>query len=116
MLEERRKAELISHELLRYFFTQRTKDIQMSIVFEESQFVVIVQGEMVNSPQDLEEFTWLLSVERDPDLDEYAEGLVGTHHEAEDFALLGIMTDKAEVDFTDGRLTVKLYRAFMFQK
>lgn len=116
MLEERRKAEMISHELLRYFFIQRTKGIQMSIVFEESQFVVAVHGEMPEPPQDLDEFTWLLGVERDPDLDEYVEGLVGTHHEAEDFSLLGIMTDEAEVVFAEGKLTVKLYRAFTPRK
>ncbi|WP_314065724.1 hypothetical protein [uncultured Vagococcus sp.] len=116
MLEERRKAELISHELLRYFFIHRVANIQMNVVFEGRQFIVSVQGEMAEPPRDLEEVSWLLSVERDPDLDEYVEGLVGTHHEAEDFSLLGIMTDDAQVDYSEGRLMIKLYRTLTPKK
>lgn len=110
MLEERRKAEVISQELLRYFFNHQMAKIGLNIDFEEDKMSITAYGEIAEPPSDLAEFTSILNLDRDVDLEDYLQGLVGTHHEAEDFSLLGIMTDDAEVVFLDGILTIKLYR------
>lgn len=113
MIEERRKAELISHELLRYFFNHQIEKMEMSINFTKKGTTVAVVGIISEPPKDLAEFTSLLNVDRDEDLEMYSQGLVGTHHESEDFALLGLMTDDADVTFSNQRLEITLYRAYL---
>lgn len=110
MPEERRKAELISHELMSYFIVHEAHKISLTSNFLADGFLIEIQGEMKQQPDNLEHLTMLLNVERDRDIEDYYDGLLGIHHEEDDYALLGIMTDQAEVAYDHPDLSIKLFR------
>ncbi|MFS7119858.1 hypothetical protein AB6818_01560 [Carnobacterium maltaromaticum] len=48
-------------------------------------------------PGNLENLKTLLEVKRQPEMDDYYEHLMGMHREQEDFSLVGMLVDSAEI-------------------
>lgn len=109
MNNERKKAEHLSQELLSYFFEQEADQLSANIRFERDGTLVSVSGELQKEPENLATFMEKIQVERDPNLEEYYEGLSCLHHQ-EDYSLLGLMSDWAKVDYVYPKLTIQLFR------
>lgn len=109
MNNERKKAEHLSQELLSYFFEQEAEQISAKVHFEHEGTHVFVSGKLQKEPKNLEIFMEKIQVERDPNLEDYYEGLSCLHHE-EDYSLLGLMSDWAKVDYVYPNLTIQLFR------
>lgn len=110
MKEESRKAEIITYEILSYFFEKFAQNIRMSIDFVPTGISIEIKGSLSEKPTDLEDLATLLNVERNYDMDVYYEGLMGLNHELEDYALVGMLTDEVQVRFYNSLLHIQLFR------
>lgn len=111
MLEERRKAEIITYEMLEYFFDQQAQHIQSSVDFVPDGTSIQIEGTFEQPPEHLEDLVTFLNMERNYDLEDYYDGLVGSHHELEDYALIGMLTDKVSVNYEAPTLQIHLFRS-----
>lgn len=110
-MPEKKKALKILNELLNYFFSQQANDIRMGIDFVPKGFFIEIQGNVSKKPEDLENFSTLLTVERDPDVDEYFDSVIDdNHHEENDYLFLGQLIDDVEVAYEAPLLVVKVFR------
>lgn len=111
MLEERRKAEIITYEMLEYFFDQQAQHIQSSVDFISDGTTIKIEGTFEHTPDNLEDLVTFLNVERNYDLEDYYDGLFGSHHELEDYMLVGMLTDHVVVNYDAPILQIELFRS-----
>lgn len=111
MLEERRKAEIITYEMLEYFFDQQAQHITSSVEFDTDGTSIKIEGTFENVPENLEELVTFLNIERNYDLEDYYDGLFGSHHELEDYTLVGMLTDEVIVNYDEPVLQIELFRS-----
>lgn len=110
-MQEREKAKRIVDELLTYFFTNGIEDIRLGLDFTTEGFYIEIQGQTDNEPEDVHHFLQLLNTPRDASIESYYDELLGIpHHEEEDYHLLGLMIDEAEISFDAPVFDVKVFR------
>ncbi|MBL1224441.1 hypothetical protein [Enterococcus sp. BWR-S5] len=110
-MQEREKAKRIIDELLTYFFSNDIEDIRIGLDFVEEGFYIEMQGKIDEEPSDVLHLLELLNTPRDPSIESYYDELLGiTHHEEEDYHLLGLMIDEAEITFDSSIFDIKVFR------
>ncbi|WP_086347486.1 hypothetical protein [Candidatus Enterococcus clewellii] len=110
-MQEREKAKRIIDELLTYFFSNDIEDIRIGLDFAEEGFYIEMQGKIDEEPSDVLHLLNLLNTPRDPSIESYYDELLGiTHHEEEDYHLLGLMIDEAEITFDSSIFDIKVFR------
>lgn len=110
-MQERDKAKRIIDELLTYFFSNEIEDIRIGLDFTSEGFYIEIQGKIEEEPEDVLHLLDLLNTPRDLSIESYYDELLGaTHHEEEDYHLLGLMIDEAEISFDAPTFDVKVFR------
>ncbi|MBP1045618.1 hypothetical protein I6N96_04960 [Enterococcus sp. BWM-S5] len=110
-MQEREKAKRIIDELLTYFFSNDIEDIRIGLDFTDEGFYIEMQGKIDEEPTDVLHLLELLNTPRDPSIESYYDELLGiTHHEEEDYHLLGLMIDEAEITFDSSIFDIKVFR------
>lgn len=110
-MQERDKAKRIIDELLTYFFSNEVEDIRIGLDFTTEGFYIEIQGKTEVEPADILDLLDLLNTPRDSSLESYYDELLGaTHHEEEDYHLLGLMIDEAEIIYDAPLLDIKVFR------
>ncbi|MBO0439075.1 hypothetical protein [Candidatus Enterococcus ikei] len=110
-MQERDKAKRIVDELLTYFFSNDIEEIRISVDFTPEGFYIEIQGKTDDEPENVLHLLDLLNTPRDLSIESYYDELLGiTHHEEEDYHLLGLMIDEAEISFDASIFTIKVFR------
>lgn len=70
-----------------------------------------MQGQTKDEPEGVLNLLELLNTPRDLSIESYYDELLGiTHHEEEDYHLLGLMIDEAEINFDSPIFDIKVFR------
>ncbi|MBO0469298.1 hypothetical protein JZO66_01980 [Enterococcus sp. DIV0242_7C1] len=110
-MQEREKAKRIIDELLTYFFSNDIEDIRIGLDFTSEGFYIEMQGQTKDEPEGVLNLLELLNTPRDLSIESYYDELLGiTHHEEEDYHLLGLMIDEAEINFDSPIFDIKVFR------
>ncbi|MBO0423011.1 hypothetical protein [Enterococcus plantarum] len=110
-MQERDKAKRIIDELLTYFFSNDIEEIRISVNFTSEGFSIAIQGNTEEEPENVLHLLDLLNTPRDLSIESYYDELLGiTHHEEEDYHLLGLMIDDAEIIFDAPIFEIKVFR------
>lgn len=110
-MQEREKAKRIVDELLTYFFSNNIEEIRIAMDFTSEGFYIDMQGKTEEEPENLLHLLDLLNTPRDLSIEGYYDELLGiTHHEEEDYHLLGLMIDEAEISFDTPVFDIKVFR------
>lgn len=114
MNHEHSTAKRILQELIGYFLEHSMEDLKMKLTVNDKGTWMEIEGRAAERPADLESLTALLQVERQHEIDDYQECLMGMHREEEDYQLVGMSVDSAEVTYQDETLKIKVYRKNLY--
>ncbi|WP_086313181.1 hypothetical protein A5821_000728 [Enterococcus sp. 7F3_DIV0205] len=110
-MQERDKAKRIVDELLTYFFSNGIEKIRIDVDFTSEGFYINIHGKTDKEPNNVLHLLELLNTPRDLSIESYYDELLGiTHHEEEDYHLLGLMIDEAEISFVSPDFEIKVFR------
>ncbi|EOL44291.1 hypothetical protein [Enterococcus caccae] len=110
-MQERDKAKRIVDELLTYFFSNDIEEIHIDMNFTPEGFSIKIQGKTEEEPNNVLHLLELLNTPRDLSIECYYDELLGiTHHEEEDYHLLGLMIDEAEISFDAPIFEINVFR------
>ncbi|OJG68805.1 hypothetical protein RV09_GL000204 [Enterococcus moraviensis] len=94
-----------------YFFSNDIKEIRIGVDFTSEGFTIDMQGKTEEEPENVLHLLELLNTPRDLSIESYYDELLGiTHHEEEDYHLLGLMIDEAEISFDAPIFEIKVFR------
>lgn len=110
-MREKERSKRIVDELLTYFYDHKINNIQLNLDFAEDGLHIEMQGRTPQPPDNLELFAASLNAPRDPNIEQYYDELLGnSHHEKEDYHLLGVMVDDAKIMYDPPFFDIKLFR------
>jgi hypothetical protein len=111
MKHEIKKLSKIVDELITFCFQRKSHDMTISIKDRPDYFKVKVVVDNIDFTEErvvhLEE---LLNSGRQLEMEEYYWELAGECDCDSELCLIGMMVDKAEVEYNEPSLTIKLYR------
>lgn len=110
MDHDRRKAMRIVTEVMGYFVEHNAQKLQVELDVSKGIIVVMVSGCLPLKPYDLDTFISAMDEPRQPEMDEYYDGLLGFDSKLQGYHLLGAIIDKAEITYEDGCLSVRIER------
>ncbi|OJG74331.1 hypothetical protein RV12_GL002678 [Enterococcus quebecensis] len=94
-----------------YFFSNGIEKIRIDVDFTPDGFYIDMQGNTEDEPENVLHLLELLNTPRDLSIEGYYDELLGiTHHEEEDYHLLGLMIDEAEIRFDAPVFEIKVFR------
>lgn len=100
----------IMNELAAFFVSRGARELNMGFEDQDDKVCMYIKGSIEDIwQQDIEEFTSQLNVHRQHEVESYYWQLSG-EDEFEDFIIVGMMVDKADVEYRDGRLEVIVTR------
>lgn len=115
MKHEHHTVMKILHELVGYFVEHNIEDLKIDLVVNEDGAKIELEGKANEKPTDLEILATSLQTERQPEIDDYHDHLLGMHRENEDYNLVGMSIDSAEVSYEDGIIKILVYRKNLYR-
>ncbi len=100
----------IINELISYFQYHNIKDYDLKVESDPHLSTVLISGACPVQPNGLNQLNKNLNKGRDRSLEMYYEKLLSIYDEGDEMALLSVMIDGASVDYTDGKLSIKVWR------
>lgn len=105
------KISKITEEIMDFFFTNSAQKINISVENTDHAYIIEVWSCNVKCTEEkIMIFNELLNVQRQREMEEYYWQLAGSDLDGEEYNLVGMMIDEAEVDFKNPELRVKLTR------
>lgn len=113
MYTEHDKAKRIISEVMGYFIETDVDDFSVAIHLGDECLILDIEAECEQEPDDFQSFLKDLNVPREIEIDEYYSQLLGSHANHLDYTLLGKSIDKADGQYENGKLTLKIVRTFV---
>lgn len=112
MLVEKNKATRIMKEIVSYFLDNNLNDFHMDFAISDGVFRFYIEAQATAEPVSFQKLLSDLNTERQLEIDEYYNALLGSHSHAHehDYTFLGKAIDKAEGQFADGKLSLLIWR------
>lgn len=111
MKYEIQKISKIVEELIDFFYSHSTKKVNISLDDTGDVFIIEVQSDkVICSDNKIKKLRELLNVQRQREIEEYYWQLAGSDLEGDEYNLVGMMVDEAEIDFNDSFLKIRLVR------
>ena len=105
------KSLKIINELMTYIHKLGATDINVNFKKENSTTIFLVWGKINSITNDeLNNLNMILNTHRQHEVEEYYWHLGGEEESDEELALVGMMIDTAEIDYSNNILTLKIYR------
>lgn len=102
----------ITDELMTYLFTMGATDITVNVKEDERQFIIKIRSDFVEfTDQEVNRLFQRLNIERQVEMEEYYWELAGESDVDTELTLVGMMTDKGEINFIDDNtIEITLFR------
>lgn len=112
MKHTRQRNTRIAEELILLSYKFGAKDINLNIKHIDDKTIIQIEANNVTITEEtLESIKNLLNVPRSSEMEEYYWNLTGESDIDCELALIGLMTDSAQIDLIDRNiLKIKLYR------
>mgnify|MGYP006285561611 FL=1 len=114
MKHEKMRIIKMLDEILCFSFKYEATDMNINISLDDEKFIIQFEDDSKGVTQEkVEEIKELLNVDKQPEMEEYYWELAGQQDFCDEFTLVGLMTDKANVHYDpDKGLCLTLYRKF----
>ncbi|MGT2756526.1 hypothetical protein [Streptococcus ovuberis] len=110
MINEKSKATRIMKELIGYFLEHKYYQFDVSFNLDREKFELSIRTPSEDVPSHFEHLLRDLSIDREVEIDEYYNALLGGHGTDHDYTLLGKAVDEACIEHEEGLLTLKVRR------
>lgn len=110
MITEKSKATRIMKELIGYFLEHGYYHFDVSFHLDDEKFELEISTCSDDVPKHFDQLLDDLNTEREVEIDEYYNALLGGHGTDHDYTLLGKAIDRATLHLAQGRLTLKICR------
>lgn len=110
MINEKSKATRIMKELIGYFLEHKYYQFDVSFNLDREKFELAISTPSEDVPSHFDHLLKDLSIDREVEIDEYYNALLGGHGTDHDYTLLGKAIDYARIEHEDGLLTLKVRR------
>lgn len=112
MKHDKIKISKIVEELMNYFFLLGTTNISININEDEKEYKIFFKCNCGNCTKEkIDEVSKLLKCGKHEEIEEYYWGLTGESDRDSELSIVGMMTDKSEVNFIPGDgVEITLYR------
>lgn len=110
MLHEKNKATRITKEIISYFLDNNLLVFDLKFALENGAFTLHVTAPADSEPKTFQKLLSDLQTERQIEVDEYYNALLGGHCDKHDYTFLGKAIDHAEGKFENGILSLSLTR------
>ncbi|MGL4335425.1 MAG: hypothetical protein ACRCST_00935 [Turicibacter sp.] len=112
MISPYKRISKIIDELVNYFFSLGATNINVSINEEPCQFEIhLTCNYKPNQKAKIKQLTKYLNTEKQVEMEECYWELAGDICTNNELALIGMMTDKVNIESTEDTLDIKLYRS-----
>ncbi|MGT2710962.1 hypothetical protein [Streptococcus oriscaviae] len=109
MLNEKNKATRIMKEIISYFLDNDLNDFSMDFHIKDGVFYLSIEAPCQQKPANFDQLVEDLQTERQLEVDEYFNALLGSHSH-HDYSFLGKAIDKALGSYKDGKLFLEIWR------
>lgn len=107
----RQRNARIAEELILFAYRYGAEDINLSIKNKTTETIIYIKATNVNINNDtLNTINDLLNVERCSQMEEYYWNLTGESDIDCELSLIGVMCDKANINYTSNTLQIELIR------
>ena len=107
----RKRVTKIVDDLMAYLFSMGANDITINFKEEEKQFKIYVKSNYNQNEQEkIKDLIKYLKMEKQEEMEEYYWELTGDSIFDPELSLIGMMTDKKEINVEDDFLEIVLYR------
>lgn len=110
MISEKNKATRITKELIGYFLEHKYCQFDLSFDLNDDRFELTIAAPSQDVPTHFDHLLDDLNTEREVEIDEYYNALLGGHDTDHDYTLLGKSVDTASIAYENGRLILKVCR------
>lgn len=110
MLLESNKSTRILKEVVSYFLDNQLTDLDIHFNIENHTFTLEINAPCNAEPATFKKLLNDLQTERQYEVDEYFNALLGGHAQKHDYTFLGKAIDHAEGKFENHKLYLKLIR------
>lgn len=110
MLQEKNKATRIMKEVVSYFLDNQLTVFDLHFSLENNTFTLCIHAKADSEPRTFQKLLSDLQTERQLEVDEYYNALLGGHCDKHDYTFLGKAIDSAEGKFENGLLSLTLVR------
>lgn len=110
MISEKNKATRIMKELIGYFLRHDYYKFDVSFDLNDQAFELSITTESEDIPSHFDDLLKDLNIDREFEIDEYYNALLGGHDSDYDYTLLGKSIDKAKLTYENGFITLKVTR------
>ncbi|WP_408956477.1 universal stress protein [Natroniella sp. ANB-PHB2] len=105
-----KKSTKLVSELMSLYFELGIKQVKINVEHKSAKVIISTQGKVADLSFDkLEELDSSLNVSRVTQVEEYYWELVGESSSSTELSLIGMITDKAEVEYEDDILQIKIH-------
>ena len=114
-MNEKERTRRIVDDLLLYCFSNDIQKLQLDIQQDKTKVSIHLTGYCESKPSDMEKFFDALNAPRNPNLEGYYDELLGGHQEfrkTQEYRLLGMMIDEAQLRFEFPEIQLELTRFF----
>ncbi|MDO4432228.1 MAG: hypothetical protein Q4B80_02800 [Aerococcaceae bacterium] len=110
MLSEKNKATRIMKEIISYFLDNGLNDFDLKFQINDNEFYLFITADTEKEPASFAKLLSDLQTERQIEIDEYYNALLGSHCHQHDYSFLGKAIDKSEGSFENGKLSLAIWR------
>lgn len=112
MITEKDKAKRILKEISGYFFDHDLSEFNLNVQREEEELIITIKAFTEKEPDDFQKLLQDLNVNRQEDIDEIFNALLGSFGTTGDYKFLGQAIDSASGGYNRGILTLEIIRKY----
>lgn len=111
MKHNKKRVSKIVDEMITYFFAMGATDINMNLQENKDHYKILFRCNYTqNNEEKIEKMIKYLKFDKQEEMEEYYWELAGDCDVDSELSLIGMMTDKAEIDINEDTIEVVLYR------
>lgn len=112
MKHDKKRISKMVDELVTYMFSIGATDISINISDEPDTYRIHLESNYLDKyRKNLDKLQKYLNYDKQEEMEEYYWELAGDSDIDTELTLVGMMTDKAEIDFTGDRIKITLHRS-----
>lgn len=111
MIHDKQRITKIVNEMMMFFFSMKAKNIDVNIRIEEAETVITLTSDFAgDQKKKIEKLIKCMRIPKQSGMEEYYWGLTGECDIDTELSIVGMMTDRAEIELDDGFIRLILYR------